>query len=69
MSTRVKAFFDEATNTVSYVVQDNASKACVIIDSVLDFDQSSGRTSRTSADEIIGYITKNDLDVMWILAG
>ena len=63
----VKAFFDEATFTASYVVTDPATKAAAIIDSVLDFDQPSGRTSTTSADEIIGYAREQGLRVKWIL--
>ena len=63
----VKAFFDEATNTVTYVVEDPHSNACVIIDPVLDFDPASGRTSTASADEVIGYIKNGSLDVQWIL--
>ena len=49
----VKEFFDEPTFTVSYVVRDPASAACAIIDSVLQFDPDSGRTSVKRADEII----------------
>jgi len=67
MFPRVKAFFDEATNTVTYVVEDPHSNACVIIDPVLDFDPASGRTSTASADEVIEYIKNSSLDVMWIL--
>jgi len=64
---RVKAFFDEATNTVTYVIEDPHSNACVIIDPVLDFDSASGRTSTASADEVIEYIKNSSLDVQWIL--
>ncbi|MGB1388067.1 MAG: MBL fold metallo-hydrolase [Paracoccaceae bacterium] len=67
MTPFVKAFFDEATNTVSFVVQEPEGRACAIIDSVLDFDQASGRTSTASADEIITYVQKNDLHTQWIL--
>ena len=67
MTPKVKAFFDEATYTVSYVVQDPDSKSCAIIDSVLDFDPKSGRTNTESADEIISYVQDNDLKVEWLL--
>lgn len=67
MTPFVKAFFDDATNTVSFVVQEPKGRACAIIDSVLDFDQASGRTSTASADEIITYVQENDLDTQWIL--
>lgn len=64
---QVKTFFDEPTNTFSYVVKDPASKACAIIDSVLDFDYASGRTDVRSADDIIAYVKDNGLQVEWIL--
>ncbi len=67
MTPEVKAFFDEPTNTVSYVVKDPDSQSCAILDSVLDFDPKSGRTSTASADEIISYVKENDLTVEWIL--
>lgn len=67
MQPNVTAFFDESTNTVSYVVRDPKSSACAVIDSVLDFDQASGRTSHASADEIIQFVRGNSLDVEWIL--
>jgi len=60
---KVKAFFDEPTNTFSYVVQDPTSNACAIIDSVLDFDYASGRTDVYSADEIIAYVKTEKLQV------
>ncbi|OWY05004.1 MBL fold metallo-hydrolase [Thioclava sp. IC9] len=63
----VKAFFDTATFTVSYVVKDPGSKACAVVDSVLDFDYSSGRTDTKSADEVIAYVKENGLEVEWIL--
>ena len=49
MNPAVKAFFDEVTNTVTYVVSDAGSKTCAIIDPVLNFNQASGRTSTGSA--------------------
>lgn len=63
----VTAFFDEPTYTVSYVVTDPETKACAVVDSVLDFDPASGRTNTESADEIIEFIKKNELTVEWIL--
>ena len=66
-SPTVKHFFDEPTNTFSYVVQDPDSPACAIIDSVLDFDYAAGRTDVRSADEIIQFIEDNGLKVEWIL--
>ena len=63
----VKGFFDEATNTVSYVVKDPASKACAIIDSVMDIDYAAGRISYQSADEIIHYVQEQGLNVEWLI--
>lgn len=63
----VTHFFDEPTNTFSYIVQDPDSSACAIIDSVLDFDYAAGRTDVRSADEIIEYVRNNNLTVEWIL--
>jgi glyoxylase-like metal-dependent hydrolase (beta-lactamase superfamily II) len=60
-------FFDEPTNTFSYVVQDPDGKACAIVDSVLDFDYAAGRTDVRSAEEIIAHVREHDLDVEWIL--
>ena len=63
----VAAFFDEATNTVSYVVKDPGSDACAIIDSVLDFDYASGRTDTRSADAIVAHVRDRGLRTEWIL--
>ncbi len=63
----VKAFFDEATFTVSYVVSDPDAGRAAIIDPVLDYDPNSGRTSTTSASEIAAYIKASDLTIDWIL--
>jgi len=63
----VKSFFDEATFTVSHVVHDPATKRAALIDSVLDFDPPSGRTSHASADALIAYIEAKDLTVEWLL--
>ncbi len=63
----VKAFFDEPTFTATYVVSDPATKAAVIVDSVLDFDHAAGRTSFESADKIIDYVSREGLTVEWLL--
>ena len=63
----VRAFFDETTFTVSYVVRDPASSACAVIDSVLDYDPASGRTSHGSADAVIAYVRAEGLEVLWQL--
>ncbi|WP_205215016.1 MULTISPECIES: MBL fold metallo-hydrolase [Sphingomonas] len=64
---QVRAFFDEPTFTVSYVVSDAATGRAAIIDSVWNFDQASGRTSFDSADKIIAYVQEQGLTVDWIL--
>ena len=63
----VTHFFDEPTNTFSYVVQDPDSSACAIIDSVLDFDYAAGRTDIRSANQIIAFVREKRLEVAWIL--
>ena len=63
----IKAFFDQPTYTVTYVVHDKKTKCAAIIDSVFDFDPASGRTSFDSADEVIAYVKEQDLTVQWLL--
>ncbi|ABD25650.1 beta-lactamase-like protein [Novosphingobium aromaticivorans DSM 12444] len=63
----IRTFFDEATFTATHVVHDPATRRAAIIDSVLDFDQPSGRTSHASADAIISYVREEGLVVDWLL--
>ena len=63
----VSAFFDEDTNTISYVVKDPGSNACAVIDSVMDIDYAAGRITYDGADEIIGHIERNGLKLEWII--
>jgi glyoxylase-like metal-dependent hydrolase (beta-lactamase superfamily II) len=63
----IKAFFDEPTNTVSYVVKDPASNACAIIDSVMDIDYAAGRIAYEAANEIIRYVEEHGLKVEWLI--
>ena len=63
----VTGFFDEVTNTVSYVVTDPDTRAAAIVDPVLDYDAASGRTSRSSADRIIDHVKAHELTVQWLL--
>ncbi|MBA5779448.1 MBL fold metallo-hydrolase [Stappia sp. F7233] len=63
----VTGFFDPATNTISYVVKDPASKSCAIVDSVMDIDYAAGRISYQHADEIIEFVRRNDLKVEWLI--
>ena len=67
MSAEVRGFFDEATNTITYVVIEPQGRACAVIDSVLDFDYASGHTDTRSADAVIAFIKERDLDLSWIL--
>jgi glyoxylase-like metal-dependent hydrolase (beta-lactamase superfamily II) len=61
----VTAFFDELTNTVTYVIADPASKACAIIDSVLDIDYAAGRITYDSANQVIDFVRQHQLAVEW----
>ncbi len=67
MRPAVTSFFDPATSTYSYVVRDPSSQACVIIDSVLDYDPASGRTSTQSAEDIVAFVREQRLTVEWLL--
>ena len=67
MKPEVTSFFDEDSNTVSYIVKDPNGSSVAIVDSVLDFDYASGHTDTASADEIIAHIKDNGLNVEWIL--
>ena len=63
----VRSFFDEATNTASHVIHDPATMQGAVIDSVLDFDAASGRTSTKSADMLIAYVRTAGITVEWLL--
>jgi glyoxylase-like metal-dependent hydrolase (beta-lactamase superfamily II) len=63
----IASFFDPATYTVTYVVHDPATMEAAIVDSVLDFDPSAGRTSTVSADKVIDYVNSHNLKVAWLL--
>jgi glyoxylase-like metal-dependent hydrolase (beta-lactamase superfamily II) len=67
MQPEIVAFFHEETFTVSYVVADPESRRAAIIDSVLDFDQASGRTGQAGADRIAAHVKSHDLAVDWVL--
>ena len=64
---KIKGFFDEETSTISYVVYDMTSKKCAVIDSVLDFDFSSGTIDYHNAERIISFIEKMKLDLEWLI--
>ena len=67
MNPRVRGFFDEATNTISYVLADPATGRCALIDPVWDYDPKSGRTGTASADEMAAYVKDEGLTVELIL--
>ena len=66
-SPQVHGIFDKATWTVTYVVHQGPGSACAIIDSVLDYDPKSGRTSHASADQVMDYVRTQNLRTEWIL--
>ncbi len=63
----VKAFFDEATSTISYIVKDPASNACAVVDTVMDIDYAAGRLTYAHADEMIADITARGLELQWLI--
>lgn len=67
MKPEVKGFFDPATFTISYIVADPETKKCAVVDSLLDFDQASGRTKTASADILIAYVKDHGLSCEWII--
>jgi glyoxylase-like metal-dependent hydrolase (beta-lactamase superfamily II) len=64
---QVEGFFDPATWTVSYIVLDKGTKQCALVDSVLDYDHKSGRTSHASADQLVARVHELGATVQWIL--
>ena len=67
MNAHVEPFFDPATFTYSYVVSDPETRQCAVIDSVLDYDPASGRTSHATAQRLVDYVREQDLKVQWLL--
>ncbi|WP_282129594.1 MBL fold metallo-hydrolase [Roseobacter litoralis] len=63
----VQAFFDEATNTITYIIKDPASNACAIVDSVMDIDYAAGRITFDHADELIRQVEAQGLELEWII--
>jgi glyoxylase-like metal-dependent hydrolase (beta-lactamase superfamily II) len=63
----IKCFFDEITNTATYLIADTVAKECAIIDSVLGFELSTGTTSNELADDMIDYLTNKQWQCRWIL--
>jgi glyoxylase-like metal-dependent hydrolase (beta-lactamase superfamily II) len=67
MRPEIVCFFDDKTNSASYVVHDPETMQAAIIDPVLDYDPISGRTSTESADKIAAHVTEVGLTVAWII--
>jgi len=63
----VSAHFDDATNTISYIVKDPASNHCAIVDSVMDIDYAAGRITYDHADALIAEVTDRGLILDWII--
>ena len=63
----VKGFFDEETNTISYVISDKQTNSCAVLDSVLDLDYASGKINYLNANKIINFITENNLNLCWLI--
>jgi glyoxylase-like metal-dependent hydrolase (beta-lactamase superfamily II) len=63
----VQGFFDEPTNTATFVVHDPQSRSAAVIDSVLDFDPASGTLSYEAANRVVAYVRAQGLTVEWIL--
>jgi glyoxylase-like metal-dependent hydrolase (beta-lactamase superfamily II) len=66
-SLHIEGFFDEATSTVSYIVLHQDTQQCALVDSVLDYDPKSGRTSHASADRLIDRVRQLGASVQWLL--
>ncbi len=66
-SANIQAFFHEATNTVTYLVSDPASRQAAIIDPVLDYDHRSGKATVQSANAVLAAARERRLDVAWVL--
>jgi glyoxylase-like metal-dependent hydrolase (beta-lactamase superfamily II) len=63
----IKAFFDEPTNTVSYLVSDPDTRQAAVIDPVLDYDHRSGKADVRSADSILKHAADAGLTIGWVL--
>ena len=67
MRPEVKSFFDSATSTFTHVVYAAPGASAAVIDSVLDYDPKSGRTSTQSADRVLAFLAEQRLQLAWIL--
>lgn len=67
LSPHIEAYFDEPTNTVTYLVSDPATRAAAVIDPVLDYDHRSGKAATTTAQRILADIRRAGLNLQWVL--
>lgn len=67
MTLNVQGFFDEATNTISYLVSDPATQIAAIIDPVLDYEPNAGRLGAASADHLIAEVARQGLNLKYVL--
>jgi len=67
MHAQIEPFFDADTCTMTYVVHAGPGTPCAVIDSVLDYDPKSGRTTTRSADRVAAFIEAQDLHIEWLL--
>lgn len=63
----IQAFFDEPTNTVTYLVSDPHTRQAAVIDPVLDYDHRSGKASSASADRVLEKARDDGLTIVWVL--
>jgi glyoxylase-like metal-dependent hydrolase (beta-lactamase superfamily II) len=63
----IQAFFDEPTNTVSYLVGDRDTRQAAVIDPVLDFDPTNGEVDTDSVEEILGFAQNEGWTIEWVL--
>jgi glyoxylase-like metal-dependent hydrolase (beta-lactamase superfamily II) len=67
LTPEVTGFFDDRTSSIQYIVSDPATKRCVIIDPVLDFDEKSGATATRNADMLLDHVGDHGLKLDWVL--
>ncbi|KAJ7497290.1 Metallo-hydrolase/oxidoreductase [Mycena latifolia] len=66
-SPTVYSFFEQDTSTWQYIVLDPVTKDAALIDTVLDYEPSSGKISTTTADQILAFIEKHGLNIKYVL--
>ncbi|ETK18194.1 metallo-beta-lactamase superfamily protein [Pseudomonas sp. FH4] len=67
MSALIQPFLDEASSTWTYIVYEADGGPCAIVDSVLDYDPASGRTSTAQAERLVAFVVEHRLQVQWLL--